>query len=287
MSKEVVYKTPLPEQGSFHDWSQRFQDRQEVVNQPYQNVEYDFFAPIVINLIADGHIGHPATDYKRLEQEADEIVQTPNSFVFLLGDMINNMNWNPGQMEEMEQTPEQIEYFRSYMDYLASYQKLLLVVRGDHDGWLLKSGFDMLAEASERYGAHATAGVTQVKANVGAQEYKVGVAHQLPGHSMYNKTHPQVRAERFGGLRGADVIASAHNHGKGYSTDWQQNFDGTHQTHYVALGAYKPTDGWLAKKGFKMQDPEQMYGAAVRLDRDSDHIVYYDDILTANKEHRE
>lgn len=286
MSSEVVYNTPLPERGDFKDWSNRFKARQDETGVFRNELEFTFTAPILINLIADMHVGHPTTNYARIEQEADEIVKTANSFVMILGDQINNLNWNPGQMEEMEQPPEQIEYVRSFYEYLATYNKLLLVMQGDHDGWLLKAGFDMLTEVPDHYGAHATHGITQVTANVEEQAYKMGMAHQLPGHSIYNVVHPQMRAERFGGLRGSDIIVSGHNHKKGYATDYQQNFDGTHQVHYIALGPYKETDAWLAKKGFKRQDPTQMFGAAIHLEAEKKHIVYVDDIVEANQRKR-
>lgn len=282
----VIYQTPLPKKSKFHEMSDRFQDRQEQLHFPYETLEFDFLAVPLLNLISDQHAGNKFTDYARIEQETDEIIKTPNSYVIMLGDYIDNVNWNPGQLEEMEQTPEQVEYLRSYFDYLASYKKLLVILQGDHDGWLKKAGFDLMAEAAERWNAHASHGVTQVIANVGRQEYRLGLAHQLPGHSMYNRTHPQKRASIFGGLRGADLIASGHNHQKGYSLDYQQEFDGDREVHLLALGSYKSTDGWLAKKGFKKQQPEQMYGAAVKLSADRKQITYFPDIVQANQQHR-
>lgn len=287
MSKEFIYDTPLPEKDGFHEWSARFQERQEQVHKPHETIELTFLAIPLINFIGDQHVGHPETDYARIEREADEIVKTPNSFVFMMGDYVDNLHWNPGQMDEMEQTPAQVEYIRSYFDYLASYNKLLLIMRGDHDGWMLKAGFDLLTESAERWHAHHAHGITQVKARVGQQEYCIGVAHQLPGHSMYNRLHPQMRAERFGGLRGSDVIVSGHNHQKGYAMDYQQNFDGDREVHYIANGTYKASDSWLAKKGFKRQQPEQMFGSAIRLEAKKKHVTYFSDIIDANESHRE
>lgn len=284
---EFVRNTPLAEPAIFQDWSQRFKDRQELY--PPQNDVYSFtfFGPAIINLMSDLHVGNPTTDYGRIEAEADAIVKTANSFVILVGDEIDDMFWNPGQMEAMEQTPEQIGYFRSLLQYFAENGRLLHRIQGDHDGWLTRAGYNIQDDVVNYYKASVSNGPTYFEMQTGRTKYKFHGAHQLPGHSMYNKTHPQMRSERFAGGRGADVIFSGHNHQKGHAEDYSREWPGKpHLIHYVALGPYKRGDEWLSKKGFPTQETKEMFGAAVKIKPGEKHVVYFDDILEANQVRR-
>lgn len=281
---EFIRNTPIQEPLDFKAWSQRFQDRQDQFIRGDNFVSLSFMGPVIINLLADLHVGHPSTDYKRIEQEADAIVRTANSFVIFAGDEIDNLFWNPGQMQEMEQTPEQIEYFRALLKYYSDNGKLLHRIGGDHDNWLMRAGFDLQREVVEKHWASVSTGPTYIEANVDEEQYRLHGAHQLPGHSMYNNAHPQMRSERFAGGRGADVIFSGHNHQKGHAEDHAYEWPGQpHLVHYVALGPYKQTDSWLEKKGFPQQSAKEMFGAAIKIHPGRKYVIYFEDILDANK----
>lgn len=276
-------KTPLPSQWDYRTWGAYFGINSADWQETHSPNKLDFTtnAPAILNFIADWHIGHPTTHVDRITQEVEVIAKKRNSFAVLLGDMIDNMNWNPGQFEQIGQTPEQILYFRSLLDFLADKRSLLLYVQGDHDGWLMKAGYDPKQEAISR-GVHGTNGPTQMNITYRDGEKRIGVAHQLPGHSVYNPNHPQVRAEREI-FRGADVIVSGHNHRKGNQRIYPNEWEGSRPVDLIALGPYKPTDSWLAKKGFKVQEPEQMYGTAILIHPGRGEICVFDDILKGNK----
>jgi hypothetical protein len=204
--------------------------------------------------------------------------------VVLVGDEIDNLTWNPGQMGEMEQTPEQINYFRALLQYFADNNKLLHRISGDHDGWLMKGGFNLQDEVRDRYKASTSQGPTYLDFKVDGTSYKFFGAHKLPGHSMYNRNHPQMRAERFAGGRGADVVFSGHNHQKGHAEDYAREWPGEpHLVHYIALGPYKQTDEYLAKNGFSRQRSKEMFGSAVKIHPGEKHVIYFEDIIEANK----
>ena len=279
---EVVDHNP-PQTTNFEDWSARFKKSQEPFKQDSHVLDFTFMGPVILNYMSDLHVGHPTTHYDRLDKEVNAIVKNPDAFVFLVGDLIDNMHWNPGQFEEMEQTPEQVGYIHAMINHLADNKKLLASWDGDHDGWLAKSGMD-IPTLLHIMGIHSLRGPTYVNAELDNAEYRIMGAHQLPGHSMYNHTHPQMRAERFAGGRGADIIVSGHNHQKGHAEDYTREWPGQpHLVHYLALGSYKPEDSWLNKKGFPPQRPSEMYGSATRLDNKTKGIIYFDDILEANK----
>lgn len=91
---------------------------------------------------ADLHIGASTTCYDRMQQEAELIVNTPNSYLIIVGDLINAFYFNPAQFEDINQTPEQIEYARAYVKYVADAGRLLAVWTGNHDQWVKKMGFN-------------------------------------------------------------------------------------------------------------------------------------------------
>jgi len=282
--------TPHVKRLTFTDyWSPRFIKRQEEVlearEQITNNVEIDFSdGPICINFIGDIHAGGEC-DYRRLAQEIETVVNTNNSYLMLFGDLIDGFFFNYAQMGQIEQTPEQIMYVKSLFKYLAENKKLLVGWGGDHDKWMDKMGNSMYADFAEATGAYFMYGVGYVTLNVGKQSYKITGAHRLPGNSMYNNTHPQDRAMRFGGAWGSDVIVSGHNHKKGHSENTIVGFGGeANKVHKIALGPYKCQDDYSKKNGWSKQVPEELYGSSIVLYPDEKRIVYYDDIVLANKE---
>lgn len=284
-----TFNTPLPSSHGWVYWNNRMKERQQQyveIKPGMQNkAEITFPDTVCINLIGDIHAGAPQTDYERIGKEVDKIVNTPSSYVLMLGDVIDSMFWNPGQMEQIEQIPEQAEYLHALLTFLSDHKRLLVAFVGDHDGWPKKTGGDMYAQFAERHGAYLMQGVGYLTFNVGQETYKVSAAHRLPGHSMYNKTHPQNRAEKFGGARGSDVIVSGHTHQKGYSQQGVTGFGGENQkVHYVSVGPYKSSDDYSRKLGFAQQTPSEMYGSAIILNGKGKRIEYYDDILVANEE---
>lgn len=277
-----IERSPVKGERSIGDWFRRFKDRQEEFGQPDHDVALKFLVPSIINLISDLHIGHPTTHYKRIEDEVNAISGTPNSYVIFAGDLVNNMNWNPGQFNEMEQTPEQVGFMNSIIKHLTKAEKLLHAISGDHEGWLTKSGISLYDDLPDM-GVSVSNGPTYFHVDVKNQHYEMAGAHQLPGNSIYNVTHPQMRAARFGSMHGADVIFSGHNHKKGIATSYTHELGKPKEVTYIALGPYKSTDEWLSKKGFPAQEPEEMYGTAVYFDGKTHEIVADMDILRLNK----
>ena len=285
-----VLKTPTLKRLTFTDyWSPRFIKRQEEVlearEQLTNNVEIQFPSErICINFMGDLHTGGEC-DYSRVSQEIQTIVSTPNSYLMLMGDVIDGFFFNYAQMEQIEQVPEQIQYTKSLLKYLGENKKLLVGWAGDHDKWMDKMGNSMYADFFENTGAYYMYGLGYVTLQVGKTEYKLTGAHKLPGSSIYNNNHPQDRAARFGGAWGSDIIVSAHNHKKGHSEKTFTGFGGEAiHVHEIALGPYKCQDEYSKKNGWSKQVPAEMYGSAVILDPNSKDIRYYDDILLANAE---
>lgn len=281
------FETPLPIDKDFNHWSARFRKRQE----EYQNdvervnsVEITLPDTSVINFIGDLHVGSPNVDYDRIAQEIETVVTTSRSYVMLMGDTVDGFFFNPAQMEQMEQPPEQFQYIDSLVSHLADNDKLLVGWSGDHCSWAKKMGNSAYSHFAQRAKAHYMEGLGFVTINIGDHKYRIAGAHRLPGHSMYSKTHPGKRAEKFGGARGADIIVHGHTHQKGYALEPVSEFGGASRgIHYISVGPYKNTDEYARKLGFSEQSEAQLFGSAVVLEKDRKMITYYDSILEANQ----
>lgn len=290
-----VSDTPLPEKKGLDYWSDRFEARQEQFNEVAEiatnHVEFTFPKSICLNFIGDLHVGSPNVDYKRIREEAAYIVNTPDSYVMLMGDLIEGFFFNPAQMEQMEQVPEQYNYMRELLKFYAEAERLLIGWTGDHDhSWSKKMGISAYADFSEFTGAHLMSGVGYATLKVGEQEYKVAGCHRFPGSSIYNPTHPGKRSLIFGGTRGSDIVVTGHTHKKSHSQDSLTGFGGkAEDVHIINVGPYKWNDGYARKLGLTpiANSTGQMYGSAVILDGKEKDIHYYNDIIQANKKFTE
>jgi len=285
-----VMNTPVPEKKDFDYWSARFVERQrqfeEVGEMVNNHVEISFPKTICLNFIGDLHAGGANVDYERIAQEANMIVNTPDSYVLLLGDLIEGFFFNPAQMEQIEQVPVQHKYMRELLRFYADNKKLLIGWTGDHDAWAKKYGISAYSDFSDATGAHLMSGVGYATLNVGDQTYKITGAHRFPGSSMYNKVHSGKRSVVFGGSRGSDIVVSAHTHGKGHAQDSMTGFGGkAEDVHIINVGPYKWNDGYAQKLGLTpiANSVGQMYGSAVILNSKDKDIRYFNDILKANK----
>lgn len=279
-----IMETPKKFPRDFSYWSDRFQRSQEIYKETNDietdHVTIQFKGDTILNFIGDCHVGASTTHYDRLRQEVEAIVDTPNSYVVLVGDLVDGFFFNPAQMEEVEQAPEQFLYMHSLIDHLVKNKKLLIGFGGDHDQWAKKMGADPY-EQFNNLGAYYMHGIGHLTAKVDNQEYRITGAHRLPGFSYFNNTHPLARAARE--VQGADIYFSAHTHQKGHSEQAIKEFGGeARRTHFISLGAYKPTDEYLRKLGFAQMNEKEMYGSAIKLLANRKEIQYFDDIIKAN-----
>ena len=284
------FETPLPKERDFNYWSTRFQGRQqeyEAAVEQRNNIAVRLPSkPVTINFVGDLHVGSPRTDYQRIDREIGAICRKRQSYVMLMGDLVDGYFWGKqAQMQQSEQAPEQFAYQRSLIEKLAAKRKIIVGWGGDHDLWTANGGLDPYATFARDAKAHYMHGMGYVRLGVGRQEYKIAGAHRLPGHSMYNKVHPGMRAN-IQSARGADVIVHGHTHQKGYARQGVTQFGGESQdTHFVSIGPYKQFDEYANKGGLApiAHDVSQMYGSAIRLQPGRHHIQYFHDILEANK----
>jgi len=282
-----VFETPMVgQERPFEYWSERFRARQEQFKESsiltdHQHVTIQFNEDTIINFIGDTHVGSPNVFYDRIEQELTAIVNTPNSYVILCGDLVDGFFFNPAEFSAMEQPEEQWSYIDSLMKFLASNKRLLIGFGGDHDGWPKKMGTDPYYKFSNDLNAYYMQGVGHLTAKVGDQEYKLTGAHKLPGHSIRDNTWASKRASAE--IQGADIYFSAHTHKKGHSLQAIKSFGGdARKVYFISIGPYKSTDDFSRKHGWAQQSEEEMFGCAIKLSKDKKKIEYFDSILEAN-----
>lgn len=281
---DPIKETPLPEDRDFSYWSGRFRERQQAYIETTERTDHaviQFHDTTCLNFIGDIHAGSPDTDYARLEQEVGVICNTPNSFVVMLGDAIDGYFFNPAQMSQMEQVPEQVEYYRALIKHLSDRGKLLVGFAGDHCQWAKKMGISANARFARDTGAYYMEGVGYITARVCDQEYAITGVHRPQGHSIYNNAHGAMRLGRD--AEGSDIVVTAHQHAKAVTQQPVKEYGGGSRIiTYVAVGTYKKGDDFSRKMGFADNSCNAMYGASVILDKNTHRVTSYYDVLEAN-----
>jgi predicted phosphodiesterase len=281
-----TFVTPLSPVKNFQDYSAQFRERQASRQETYQDrAEVQLFDTSLINFQSDLHIGGEDTDYARIEQEAELIVNTPNSYVVLLGDLIDNFSFNPPAHETLDVVPEQIRFARQLIKYYADNKKLLAVWQGNHDYWSMRQGVELYDYLLQDIETYYFFGVGYMDFMVNDEHYKVCGSHQFPGSSIYNKSHPQNRAIRFGGAWGSDIVVSGHWHEKSIAQQSFTSYGGESQVAtMMALGTYKLEDGYIRNKAFSARDSQSAFGASAVLDKDRHIITPSWDIVEAHRQ---
>lgn len=242
---------------------EQFLSRQEQVKEPKPNLKFYFQNEPIVNMIFDGHWGEDC-DYNRQQAELNAIMGKRDSFTILGGDMITSFAFNPAQMEQIEQVPRQIQLASEIIDKLIEANRLLLIVPGNHEAWMKRQGVNIY-ELLTKGRVPVVYGVNYVELNVQGTPYKMTIAHQLRGHSMYNPVHPQLREGNFG-AEGADIIVAGHTHRRGFSVTSKKEHGGNaRQVLNLSCGTYKFSDEYTDRNGYHKQQYPEMGGYAVKL----------------------
>jgi len=258
----------------------RFIQRQETTQQPSPDLKYYFPNEPIINFMSDLHLGGDC-DYQRVQGELNAICNKKDSFVILDGDILDCFTFQPAQMEQIEQVPEQIKLAKEIIGKLTQANRLLAVIPGNHEEWARRSGvniYDLIVDSK----VPVVYGVNYFNFNVQGTEYKATISHVMQGNSMYTNTHPQAREMRFG-AQGADMIIAGHTHRRGMQQTTVKEHGGTARpVLLLSLGTYKYGDGYSHNKGFHKQSSPEMGGYAVKLRKQKGNFQV-GDILEMNR----
>lgn len=155
--------------------------------------------PICVALISDLHIGSWGTDHAMIKTIIDEIINTPDLYVILAGDL-TQMAIKMRSVAEVSDNllPPKWQYkvLESIMKDIK--HKVIAATWENHaaereEKQIGYSPTAMMLEDNVIY----FSGIGHLKTIVGNQTYNLGVSHVFRGRSMYNGVHAQMRYMRM------------------------------------------------------------------------------------------
>ncbi len=206
--------------------------------------------PIIIATIGDIHAGGGEVDYELLRRDIRFVASHPNAYAILGGDLMDAFFFNPAQDMQIGSWNEQRMFSFAVLEELKD--KILYMEQGDHDMWAGRTGTTIYEEIRSRFNIPIVRGSSRIRLNLPDVCYQIVSAHQLPGHSMYNDVHPEMREARFG-TQGADIYLGFHTHKKAFHKQMVDSFDGCKEQLYISSGPYKYSDEYSKKKGWSKQ----------------------------------
>lgn len=187
----------------------------------YLNVSVSTKDSICVIPFGDAHIGAIGTDYELFQKITDEIINTPNLYIILMGDELDLAIKLRSLAEVLTSilTPElQVQFMKSWLEDIK--HKVLFAIQGNHDARLKQiAGVDVPRNIINKVVPYST-GICHVNLKVGDVVYKVAAAHKFPGHSMWNVNHANKKYSAMQYPEG-DIYMGAHTHRPGGAFDWE------------------------------------------------------------------
>lgn len=186
----------------------------------FDMITYSFKDEIKIKAIADLHFSSQNFDNKRWKAVKEEIINTPNMYVFIVGDMIDNQTRN--SHEPFDNTVRPMEQKMWLVNELKDFApRILAIVPGNHENKKDNKSSDdkilydvaYMIGIPERYRDN----MAFIKIQLGdrnehnRQTYTFGITHGVGGGALTGSAIN--RNERFGMVfDGLDCIITAHSH---------------------------------------------------------------------------
>lgn len=179
---------------------QRRQKIQKKVSQSQSHLEVniDSDEPICVCVLGDTQLGSFGTDYEAFKRITQEIIEIPNLYVILVGDLIQLAINLRGVAEVLDNmfTPE-IQYIMLEQWIELIKHKVIAATWCNHGTMREEkvTGFSYSAKIlSDRVPFFS--GIGHIDLTVGEQVYKIAATHFFRGKSMYNKAHAPMRYMR-------------------------------------------------------------------------------------------
>jgi len=284
-----VFHTPMPGDKNFEYWQKEMIARRDVrlenEGRPERvELEIPTEYPIVIAQMGDHHLGGMYHAYELMGEHAQVIKEHPLFYVAFGGDITDSFFFNPAQDKAIADYHEERAHARAMMEFIGK-DKILWAVEGDHDMWSTKMGTSFYERFQHSYEAYLLRGPTQVDLTLShpggnRERYTMVTAHRLPGFSMYNKVHQNVRASKFG-IQGAEIYGSFHTHSKGMAVQITQTVDGPLRQLLFTAGPYKYNDDYAQKTGMNRLSEEHLGAVWLVFWPDTHRVEGYMDVESA------
>lgn len=228
--------------------------------------------------MTDIHYGGLGVDYDALTSHVETILNTPNLFALVGGDLVDAFSPTKhpsGMMGNPISPDQQVGAIMDLLERLDRAGKLGAVQIGNHDDFALQAGYKFQTFLRGLQ-CPVFPGDGTIDVNVGAsQPYQLYWSHSHWGNSKLNITNAAKRALQFTAPK-ADIALLGHTHQAAFEV-----FDiGGETKGAVVGGTYKRKDSWASKWG--MSKPG-FATTTVMLWPDQKHFEMYKDPLQAAK----
>ncbi len=207
--------------------------------------------PILLVFFGDQHIGNKGTDIKRMFKELIMAVQTPNTYVFMMGDVVDNFIVSKLLAKNFTAAvgiDEQWKLARHYIEIAGP--RLLGAVAGNHGLWTqMLAGIDYEKEIVPR-GVFYDTDQLDLRVQVDNAEFNLILRHQWRGRSELNDSHGLEKGVRMN-YPDADIVVGAHTHPGAQVREFVHN---ERPKLAIQVGTYKMYDDFAKSKGFKPHD---------------------------------
>lgn len=210
--------------------------------------KYGITKPIVIQCLSDLHIGSLATNYDALKEITDGILNTPNLYVILNGDLTETTVMFKNALAVHSQSMDidmQHNVLESWLNTIAPK--------------VLSAGWDNHGiEREEKWGAYSHIkellnrrfiyhnGMGEIEIEHGEATYRLIVSHKIAGYSIFNQLHGAKRLMRLQ-FPNADICITGDKH----TPDIETYYEGKFKRAALMGGSFKMDDGY-SKRYFSL-----------------------------------
>lgn len=203
---------------------------------------------IGVIILGDTQLGSWATDYDLFQKVTDEIINTPNLYVILVGDILQMGIKMRGVLEMMDNIiPPKLQYY--LLDsWLQDIKHKVIASTWDNHSVMREenqAGYSNYAEIFRRHTIYHN-GIGHLDIQVNDIVYKWAISHFFTGRSMLNNLHAPMRYLRME-APDRDIAAQGDFHLPGIAKYWEA---GTERIAMVC-GSIQTNSGY-AKRFFSL-----------------------------------
>jgi hypothetical protein len=154
---------------------------------------------ITVAVIGDLHMGSWATDYDLFCEITDEIINTPNLYVILVGDLLQMSIKLRGVLEVSDNALPPKWQMRFLESWLLDIKHKVIASTWDNHSVMREENASGFSQYSNIFSKHVIYhdNIGHIDISVRDQTYKVAAAHFFRGRTMLNPVHGQMRYMRM------------------------------------------------------------------------------------------